>query len=82
MVNFTTPAGVAHVEIRPLFSQTCTARIQKFPDGSGSPQMVLDVSRILVHDTCQSLCGSRNLCPSPTEAPRLNTDRNTELRIL
>eukprot|EP00877_Chromochloris_zofingiensis_P012372 jgi/Chrzof1/7389/Cz02g21290.t1 len=27
------------VEIRPLFSQTCTARIQKFPDGSGSPQI-------------------------------------------
>eukprot|EP00877_Chromochloris_zofingiensis_P010821 jgi/Chrzof1/5993/UNPLg00841.t1 len=24
-------------------------------------QMFLDVSRILVHDTCQSLCGSRNL---------------------
>eukprot|EP00877_Chromochloris_zofingiensis_P010255 jgi/Chrzof1/5483/Cz16g04290.t1 len=37
----TTPA----VEIRPLFSQTCTARIQKFPDGSGSPQMFLDVSK-------------------------------------
>eukprot|EP00877_Chromochloris_zofingiensis_P009919 jgi/Chrzof1/5180/Cz15g15040.t1 len=37
-----------HVEIRPLFSQTCTARIQKFPDGSGSPrcfQMFLDVSK-------------------------------------
>eukprot|EP00877_Chromochloris_zofingiensis_P013959 jgi/Chrzof1/8817/Cz03g25190.t1 len=33
------------VEIRPLFSQTCTARIQKFPDGSGSPQMFPDVSR-------------------------------------
>eukprot|EP00877_Chromochloris_zofingiensis_P011416 jgi/Chrzof1/6528/UNPLg00878.t1 len=33
------------VEIRPLFSQTCTARIQKFPDGSGSPQMFLDVSK-------------------------------------
>eukprot|EP00877_Chromochloris_zofingiensis_P013020 jgi/Chrzof1/7972/UNPLg00895.t1 len=30
---------------RPLFSQTCTARIQKFPDGSGSPQMVLEVPR-------------------------------------
>eukprot|EP00877_Chromochloris_zofingiensis_P012368 jgi/Chrzof1/7385/Cz02g21250.t1 len=30
------------VEIRPLFSQTCTARIQKFPDGSGSPQMFPD----------------------------------------
>eukprot|EP00877_Chromochloris_zofingiensis_P001915 jgi/Chrzof1/11724/Cz06g07040.t1 len=39
---------VFSVEIRPLFSQTCTARIQKFPDGSGSPQMfpdVLDVSK-------------------------------------
>eukprot|EP00877_Chromochloris_zofingiensis_P008613 jgi/Chrzof1/4004/Cz13g16230.t1 len=33
------------VQIRPLFSQTCTARIQKFPDGSGSPQMFPDVSR-------------------------------------
>eukprot|EP00877_Chromochloris_zofingiensis_P009501 jgi/Chrzof1/4804/UNPLg00808.t1 len=36
---------VRGVEIRPLFSQTCTARIQKFPDGSGSPQMFLDVSK-------------------------------------
>eukprot|EP00877_Chromochloris_zofingiensis_P008872 jgi/Chrzof1/4238/Cz14g04120.t1 len=36
---------VFSVEIRPLFSQTCTARIQKFPDGSGSPQMFPDVSR-------------------------------------
>eukprot|EP00877_Chromochloris_zofingiensis_P010106 jgi/Chrzof1/5349/UNPLg00814.t1 len=36
---------VIAVEIRPLFSQTCTARIQKFPDGSGSPQMVLEVPR-------------------------------------
>eukprot|EP00877_Chromochloris_zofingiensis_P011124 jgi/Chrzof1/6265/UNPLg00843.t1 len=38
------PIGTC-VEIRPLFSQTCTARIQKFPDGSGSPQMFPDVSR-------------------------------------
>eukprot|EP00877_Chromochloris_zofingiensis_P010264 jgi/Chrzof1/5491/Cz16g05080.t1 len=36
---------VVLVEIRPLFSQTCTARIQKFPDGSGSAQMFLDVSK-------------------------------------
>eukprot|EP00877_Chromochloris_zofingiensis_P011404 jgi/Chrzof1/6517/UNPLg00866.t1 len=45
LVFFSLILPALFVEIRPLFSQTCTARIQKFPDGSGSPQMFLDVSK-------------------------------------
>eukprot|EP00877_Chromochloris_zofingiensis_P010267 jgi/Chrzof1/5494/Cz16g05110.t1 len=64
------------VEIRPLLSQTCTARIQKFPDGSGSPQMFLDVSKCVQ----KFLEVSRSRVPPGS--PHLSTDRNTELRIL
>eukprot|EP00877_Chromochloris_zofingiensis_P000815 jgi/Chrzof1/10734/Cz05g10140.t1 len=67
ILNFTTPAGVAYtpVEIRPLFSQTCTARIQKFPDGSGSPQMFPDVSR------CFQMCPEVSRGPESHRGPTL-----------
>eukprot|EP00877_Chromochloris_zofingiensis_P013964 jgi/Chrzof1/8821/Cz03g25230.t1 len=53
------------VEIRPLFSQTCTARIQKFPDGSGSPQMFPDVSR------CFQMCPEVSRGPESQRGPTL-----------